>query len=122
MLKPNRKIPKVAAAALVVGGCGGGSSTPAERLARDICEDMLGCDPTTFNASYSSLAECQNYTTDYVNYLIDEYTAAYGADCANAVLDAYQCYYSTLDAPACDYYAAYDNCYNLIVDAYYACY
>lgn len=122
MLKPNRKIPKVAAAALVVGGCGGGGGgSLTDRVARSYCDAYLQCDPVAFDYYYATLASCRTANESYFDALADYYTAIYGATCVNANLRAYDCYYSEMVDEACDYYQAYYNCYDAYLDAYYAC-
>lgn len=90
MLRPSRKIPKVAAATLLLGGCGGddGGSTPsASSIFTDFCSHWQDCDPTGFAAEYASVEACASTLQGY----IDDYTTYGGADCGDAFVDYYHC-------------------------------
>ncbi len=79
MIVTRRLIPRVSAAALVLGGldgCGGdGGGDPGNGFER-ACRSFQRCEPADFAADYDSIGEC------VVGY--EAYYAYYGDDCVPA--------------------------------------
>lgn len=120
MIRPKMQIPKVAAATLLFGvGCGD-DATPAESLAGKICRAIEACD-ADFSMYYASLSACITQLTGEVQDEIDDITMNEGAECADALIALYNCYYDNLNHSTCDpvsytacvteYDAYYDACY-----------
>lgn len=119
MIRPNLKIPKVAAAALVFGvGCDNESAV--EKVAGSYCRFAEECD-SDFSDYYASVAECKTVIATNIQSYADQYSEAYGDACGDALVDLYQCYVSVLDTSTCsrgdaydcddEYYELYDLCY-----------
>ena len=106
----NRKaLPLVGIGSLVLGGAcdDGGLSTTG--IARNFCSFMLECDTEYFNYYYDSLEQCVSETTTELEAELSYYEREYGADCADALFEYYQCLgrqYANLacdDRLTCDY-------------------
>jgi len=131
MLRPPRRIPKVAGAALLLGGCGGDGSngspdagpdpSPAMALAAAYCADTQACDPTAFAMAYASLAECEAVEAVSIQESLDYYAGMYGAPCADAFVSFYDCVLSAYESPSCDIGAAMGSCADASSDLAAAC-
>jgi hypothetical protein len=57
------------------------------RVAREYCASQSSCDPATFAAEFSSVAECEQVVEATLTQVVD----IYGQTCADAYLAYYDC-------------------------------
>jgi hypothetical protein len=89
-------IPRVSMATLTLGATACGGPSPAD-IAKQYCEWMYDCDPEYVLDYYGSLRGCRDSLTANVQEFYDEYKEYYGKNCAEAMLEYYECMLDALD-------------------------
>lgn len=97
--------------AITVVGCGGDRSA-----ARKYCKAMEKCDKSDFVEEFSSMQDCIDTTTDYLEDIEDDTNE----DCAEAYRNLIKCG-AKVYKKSCDYDDVYDDCEDEIEDVMDEC-